>query len=388
MNEELQEKIEKITNQQRHIIVLQSELSFAQNEFEPKHLLSEKRGNDFRHDSIKGNSPAMQSFLAMVRKVAESESSIVIRGESGTGKELLAQILHDNSPRHSKPLVRVHCAALSSNLLESELFGHVKGAFTGAFRDKMGRFEMADGGTLFLDEIGDISLETQVKLLRVLQERCFEPVGGTRTIHVDVRLITATHQDLEKLIAARQFREDLFYRLNVISLTVPPLRARKEDILELAISFLNRSAGRLRKRFTHFDDEALSALEQYDWPGNVRELENAIERAVVLAESEVITLHDLPAEIVQPVGIGSGRFVQERNVSGSRASQRRASLPNVLNSVGDETSSGERVILENTEREVLENALLQSGGNKAQAARLLGIPRSTYYSKLKKYGIS
>ena len=190
------------------------------------------------------------------------------------------------------------------------------------------------------------------------------------------------------MIAAGQFREDLYYRLNVISLTVPPLRDRKEDILELAISFLNRSAGRMRKRVTYFDDEALSALEQYDWPGNVRELENAIERAVVLADDEVITLHDFPAEIIQPVAAGSGRFVQEREVSGSQASQRRASRPDVLKSVGNETSSTERVILEHSEREVLENALLQSGGNKAQAARLLGVPRSTYYSKLKKYEIS
>ncbi|MBT4864378.1 MAG: sigma-54 factor interaction domain-containing protein, partial [Planctomycetaceae bacterium] len=196
----------------------------------------------FHHDAIKGESPAIRGVLETVRKVAVSESSVLIRGESGTGKELLARVLHENSARRSGPMVPVHCASLSPTLLESELFGHAKGAFTGAHRDKVGRFESADGGTLFLDEIGDLSLETQIKLLRVLQERCFEPVGSSRTTHVDARLITATHQDLEQLIERGLFREDFYYRLNVISLTVPALRDRVDDVFELALHFLKRAS--------------------------------------------------------------------------------------------------------------------------------------------------
>ncbi|MCA9096643.1 MAG: sigma 54-interacting transcriptional regulator, partial [Planctomycetaceae bacterium] len=230
----------------------------------------------------RGKSPAIQRVLTTVRKVAASQSSVLIRGESGTGKELLAQAIHENSPRKNGPLVRVHCGALAAGLLESELFGHVKGAFTGAHRDKVGRFEMANGGTLFLDEIGDISLETQIKLLRVLQERTFEPVGSSRTVQVDVRLIAATHQNLEKLIAEGKFREDLFYRLNVISITSPPLRERTDDILELSLHFLRQGGERLGKRLTYIEDRALEAMLRYGWPGNVRQLENAIERACVL----------------------------------------------------------------------------------------------------------
>jgi transcriptional regulator with PAS, ATPase and Fis domain len=288
---------------------------------------------------------------------------VLIRGESGTGKELLARVLHENSARRSGPMVSVHCASLAPTLLESELFGHAKGAFTGAHRDKIGRFESADGGTLFLDEIGDLSLETQIKLLRVLQERCFEPVGSSRTIHVDVRLITATHQNLEQLIEQGRFREDFYYRLNVISVTVPALRERIDDVFELALHFLKRASTRAGKQITHIDDSALKALEQYHWPGNIRELENVIERAVVLTEEERITIHDLPADVTSP----DHRSPLRADVSNSPPSR----------DIGNDL----------TEREMLETALRQCGGNKAEAARLLRLPRSTYYSKLKKHAI-
>jgi DNA-binding NtrC family response regulator len=300
--------------------------------------------------------------------VAVSQSSVLIRGESGTGKELLARVLHENSPRRNGPMVPVHCASLSPSLLESELFGHAKGAFTGAHRDTVGRFESADGGTLFLDEIGDLSLETQIKLLRVLQERCFEPVGSSRTIHVDVRLITATHQNLEQLIEQGKFREDFYYRLNVISLTVPALRERIDDVFELALHFLRRASTRAGKQITQIDDEALKALEQYPWPGNIRELENVIERAVVLSEENRITIHDLPADVTAT----DHRPLLRANVS--KPSRPRSMVSDLAGS-------------DLTEREMLETALRQCGGNKAEAARLLQLPRSTYYSKLKKHAI-
>ena len=233
----------------------------------------------------------------MARKVAASPSAVLIRGESGTGKELLAAAIHPASPRAAGPFVKVHCAALSQSLLESELFGHVKGAFTGADRDRVGRFEQADGGTLFLDEIGDINLEVQTKLLRVLQEMSFERVGSSQPITVDVRILAATHQDLEALIRAGRFREDLYYRLNVICLHTPPLRERREDIFELAVHFLDLHAQRIGKPVTHLDPEAVEALAAYDWPGNIRELENVIERAVVLADGPAVTVDDLPPEL-------------------------------------------------------------------------------------------
>ena len=304
---------------------------------------------------------------------------MLIRGESGTGKELLAAAIHENSPRSAGPMVSVHCGALAAGVLESELFGHVKGSFTGAHRDKVGRFELAHGGTLFLDEIGDISLETQIKLLRVLQEREFEPVGATRTVAVDVRLITATHQNLERLITEGRFREDLFYRLNVITIALPPLRERGDDIVELALYFLNRSAERAGKRVSHFDDRALDALRRYAWPGNIRELENAIERSVVMAEAAEITLHDLPATIV--TGAPPVQVLETKPAAASPASaEAPAAAPAGKAPAGPAATEFDR------ERQTLVEALARSKGNKAEAARLLGIPRSTLFSRLKKYG--
>ena len=241
-------------------------------------------------EQIKGSSPAIRAMIAMARKVAASPSAVLIRGESGTGKELLAAAIHAASPRAARPFVKVHCAALSQNLLESELFGHVKGAFTGADRDRVGRFEQANGGTLFLDEIGDINLEVQTKLLRVLQEMSFERVGSSIPTRVDVRIVAATHQDLEALIETGRFREDLYYRLNVIPMQTPPLRQRREDIFELALFFVSQHAERTGKILTHIEPEAVEILMAYNWPGNCRELENVIERAVILADGPALTI--------------------------------------------------------------------------------------------------
>jgi len=371
LNEELRAKVDKISEQNRMISMLQAEITGRQAVTE---VADE---STFRRDLIKGSSPAIQQVLDTVRKVASSHSSVLVRGESGTGKELLALALHENSPRSAAPMVSVHCGALSPGLLESELFGHVKGAFTGAHRDKIGRFEMANTGTLFLDEIGDISMETQIKLLRVLQQRSFEPVGGNRTIQVDVRLIAATHQNLEKLIAEGKFREDLFYRLNVISVTLPPLRERADDIFELALYFLGRAAQRSEKCVTHFDDSAVEALMRYSWPGNIRELENAVERAVVLTDGESISVDNLPPPIASAV-------VQPSPILDVRP--RRSTLLTSSSEVLTlEAARSVRPLQEADEREQILQALEQCGGNKAEAARLLGMPRSTFFSKLKKY---
>ena len=241
LNRELREKVFKIAEQQRRILILQDQLTDrASDPSLPRRQPLTIESSVF--DAIKGSSPAVGQMIELARKVAASPSAVLIRGESGTGKELLAEAIHAASPRAGRPFVKVHCAALSQTLLESELFGHVKGAFTGADRDRVGRFEQANGGTLFLDEIGDINLEVQTKLLRVLQEMAFERVGSSQTMKVDVRILAATHQDLDALIRAGRFREDLFYRLNVISVRTPPLRERKEDVFELAVSFLARHA--------------------------------------------------------------------------------------------------------------------------------------------------
>ncbi|MDB5388351.1 MAG: zraR 8 [Planctomycetaceae bacterium] len=397
LNAELQMKVEKISEQQRQIAMLQSEIVAAHTLIIPVKAPEppgEHTAGTFRCDQIRGSSPAIVRLLETVRKVANSDSSVLIRGESGTGKELLAEAIHLNSARKQGPLVKVHCGALSSSLLESELFGHVKGSFTGAQSNRQGRFELANGGTLFLDEIGDISLETQIKLLRVLQEREFEPVGGVRTIQVDVRLITATHQNLERLISEGKFREDLFYRLNVITITPPPLRERSEDIIELAMYFMTRAAQKLNKPINQIEGAALDRLRNYPWPGNIRELENSIERAVVLTEGDRITVQDLPMAVL--TGHASNLS------SGSRVKNKRRSV--FLNSLTTTTSTAEplnsqspgetlsdadaKLVEANHERAELIAALQQCQGNKAEAARLLGLPRSTFFSRLKKHSLS
>ena len=244
-------------------------------------------------DRIVGASGALQRVLNVVKKVAQSNTTVLIRGETGTGKELIAGAIHHNSARANRNFVRVNCAALQENLLESELFGHEKGAFTGADRQRVGRFEQADGGSLFLDEVGDMSANTQAKILRVLQEHEFERLGGTRTLRCDVRIVAATNRNLADMVASGQFREDLYYRLNVVSIDMPPLRERKEDIPELANFFTRRFGGELNKKVTGLDAAAEKLLKRHNWPGNIRELENTIERAVLLAEGSMVRGDDL-----------------------------------------------------------------------------------------------
>jgi transcriptional regulator with GAF, ATPase, and Fis domain len=374
LHEELRHKSERISEQSRQIAVLQNEL--VDSTSGPPRL---SEPSEFRRSAIRGHSPAIVAVLDTVRKVAASDASVLVRGESGTGKELLARAIHENSPRREGPLISVHCAALAPSLLESELFGHVRGAFTDAREEKAGRFALADGGTLFLDEIGDISPDVQVKLLRVLQERTFEPVGGSKPMKTDVRLIAATHRNLERLIADGRFREDLYYRLNVVSITLPPLRERGEDIFELALFFLRRAAERMGKRVTQFDDDVIAALSRYHWPGNIRELENVVERAVVFAEGEGVTLEDIPVglrEGAPPEAIrGIGPATSTLLIPRTAAVRSRPAPSAVVVSGSDD------------ERTVLVRALEQCQGNKAEAARLLDMPRSTYFSKLKKHGL-
>lgn len=367
LNGQLRMKVERIAQQKQQILMLQSELA-------TRPTPTVESDSEFHRETIKGNSPSLLRVLETARKVAASETTVLLRGESGTGKELLARVLHENSPRRKGPMISVHCAALAPSLLESELFGHVKGAFTGATGDKRGRFELAQGGTLFLDEIGELSPETQVKLLRVLQEREIEPVGGHAPVAIDVRLVAATHRPLEQMIREGKFREDLYYRLNVVSLALPPLRERKEDLHELAAGFLQNAAARAGKRISDFADEALDALMRYEWPGNVRELENVIERAVVLADTAVIQLSDLPTDIQ----------------AGLRAE--RSSSP-IAQIDSDEAyarfaETEWRTLSPQEERRTLLMALQRSQGNKARAARLLGLPRSTFFSKLKKHSLA
>ncbi|WP_028577255.1 sigma-54-dependent transcriptional regulator [Desulfomicrobium escambiense] len=308
-----------------------------------------------------GSAPAMRELFAMIRAVAPSEASVLVLGESGTGKELVARALHEGSPRGARRLVTVNCAALAENLLESELFGHEKGAFTGAQRQRDGLFVQADGGTLFMDEIGEMPVALQAKLLRALQQGEVQRLGSDRPVRVDVRIIAATNRDLQAEVAAGHFREDLYYRLNVIALRVPALRERPEDIPLLARHFLDRFAQRNRKSFRGFTPRAMDLMLRHDWPGNVRELENAVERAVILAPGEMITERDLPA--------------------GLRAGDRGPGL--------DHESSGRTagVSLEDAEREAITRTLEQVGHNKSEAARVLGVTRVTLRSKMRKFGL-
>jgi transcriptional regulator with GAF, ATPase, and Fis domain len=380
LNRDLQAKVEKISEQQRRILALQSQLrkqSLLRRAPAPPPAPAGADAAPRSAAGIVGSSPHVRNLLHLVRKVADNDRTVVlIRGESGTGKELLAQAVHESSPRAGKPFVKVHCAALSSGLLESELFGHVKGAFTGAIDHKTGRFELAHGGTLFLDEIGDISLEVQTKLLRVLQEMAIERVGSSESIKVDVRILAATHQDLEALIQQGRFRLDLFYRLNVFPIVVPPLRERREDIPELAQFFLRQSAQRCRKAVTQIDDDALAALKGYAWPGNIRQLENVIERAVVIAEGSVVTLQELPEEIVQTV---------EAPAEAPALEWRPRSAAPGMEDGGVRLERAER---NRRERERIVRALAAAHGNKAEAARALGLARSTFLSRLKKHGLA
>jgi two-component system response regulator HydG len=310
---------------------------------------------------IVGDTAPIRAVFQIIERVAPTDASVYIHGESGTGKELVARAIHTRSRRAEGPFVKVNCGALTETLLESELFGHERGAFTGAIKRKLGRFELADKGTLFLDEIGDVTPALQLKLLRVLQEREFERVGGEETVHVDVRVISATHRDIKADVATGRFREDLFYRLHVVPCLVPPLRERKEDIPRLVAHFIQKLGQRTNPGITGVDDAALARLCLYNWPGNVRELENVIEQALVFAEGDKIGVSALPGQLR-----GGG-------------SESTLAVP-----TGEMTLPE---VLEDLERQLIQKAYDKSSGVKTETARLLGIKTSALYYKLEKYGI-
>jgi DNA-binding NtrC family response regulator len=307
---------------------------------------------DDRHRMIVGQSVQINRAVETAKKAAASRSTVLLLGESGTGKEIFARAIHNWSDRKDKPFVAINCVGLSKELLESELFGHEKGSFTGALQLKKGKMELAHGGTVFLDEVGDVSSELQTKLLRFLQEREFERVGGTKPINVDVRIIAATNRDLNSAVQEGKFREDLYYRLNVVPLILPPLRNRKEDIPGLADYFLKRSALETKKNFTAIDEAAMKKLIGYQWPGNVRELANVIESAVVLGQGPELTPHDLPVKVVSPL--------------------LKKEMPTGFSYHG---------AIDDYRRELIEKTLAQTQGNRAAAAKILGLQR-TYLSRL------
>lgn len=316
------------------------------------YALRQALSGQVRFERLVGKNHRMREIYQLLEDIGDSDATVLILGESGTGKELVAEAIHRRSHRKDGPFVKVNCSALSEGILESELFGHVKGAFTGAIRDKAGRFELAHGGTLFLDEIGDISPAVQVRLLRVLQEREFERVGGTETVHVDVRVIAATHRDLRARMAEGLFRNDLYYRLYVVPIELPPLRERKEDVPLLLAHFVAKFRSQTGKSIRDVDAETMNVLMDYDWPGNIRELENAIEHAFVKCRSDVIGLLDLPLGLV-------------RETQG-------VSVP---------------VVGQGSEKERMLTVLKQTGWNQSRAARLLGLHRTTIWRKMKEYGI-
>ncbi|HWR88854.1 MAG TPA: sigma 54-interacting transcriptional regulator [Dissulfurispiraceae bacterium] len=321
---------------------------------ETRLALLERDLEERRHfGNLIGKSEKMQRVYSLIESLANVQTTVLITGESGTGKELAAQALHYTGDRSNKPLVKVNCSSLSENLLESELFGHVRGAFTGAIRDKVGRFQLADGGTIFLDEVGDISIGTQQRLLRVLQEREFEPVGGEATVKVDVRVIAATNKDLREKVRRGEFREDLFYRLKVVEMTLPPLRERREDLPLLVDHFIRKFNAKLNREIDAVSEEVLRVFMGHSWPGNVRELEHSIEHAFILCRQRTITVEDLPYDLVS-----------------ASAAQPFPCDP----SLG--------------ERRVILQALEKTGWNKAKAARILGMSARTMFRKLKEYKIT
>ncbi len=339
-------------------MVIRKELD-VHNLREENRSLREALGKKYAHPNIVARSAKMQEVLATVERVAPTNSTVLLGGESGVGKDLIARVIHEKSRRASGPFVKINSTAIPENLLESELFGYEKGAFTGANTSKPGKFELADKGTLFLDEIGDVPPATQVKLLRVLQEREFERLGGTRTVKVDVRLIAATNRDLREALEEGTFREDLYYRLNVVPIDIAPLRQRKEDIPDLVNLFISRFAGDSGKPVKSITQEAMQILVNYHWPGNVRELQNIIERACALAKGTVIGAGDIHLD-VRPAKVANGAT---------------GFLP-------------EGMTLEHWEDEMIREALRRANGNKSQAARLLGLSRNALRYRLSKIGIA
>lgn len=322
-------------------------------------LRQELRLRGVPSNTIKHKSPKIAELINLAGRIAPSQTTVLIQGETGTGKELFARLIHSLSPRAESPLITMNCAAIPETLLESELFGHEKGAFTGAAQRRIGHFEQADGGTLFLDEIGELSPPVQTKLLRFLQEREFKRVGGERTLKADVRIISATHQDLELRVKEGVFREDLFYRINVVTMGIPPLRERREDIPVLIDHFLKHFTVQNRKKIEGMSREARDRLIRYDFPGNVRELENIIERAVVISRDPVISVEDLPFQ-----------QTESRNADG-----------------GEVEGDSLHLALDALERRMIQHALDKAGSNQSQAARLLGLSERMLRYKLKKYGL-
>jgi two-component system response regulator AtoC len=314
----------------------------------------------YRFDQLIGTSAPFRQVIELITKVCESRATVLLSGESGTGKELVARAIHFNSPRQDQPFIAVNCAAIPEGLLESELFGHAKGAFTGAASSRIGRFKAADGGTIFLDEIGDMPAATQAKILRVLQERIFEPVGSTRSEQVDVRIIAATHKDLRQLVAAGNFREDLYYRLNVFPIVIPSLRERSDDIPLIAAHFLDQLANETGKRIVNFTPSAMAAMTAYAWPGNIRELMNCIERAVIVSRGSTIDVPELPP------------YLFDENEKPAQA----RTIPSDLDTE-----------LTRIEREYILHALNQTGGIQIKAAELLGISERSLWYRLKKLKI-
>jgi DNA-binding NtrC family response regulator len=332
------------------------------------HQLRSALHKKYRFDNIVGSSEEIRKVLGMVERVADSDSTVLVTGESGTGKELIAKAIHYNSPRATKPFIPINCGAIPAELLESELFGHVKGAFTGAIANRMGRFEMASGGTLFLDEIGELSLNLQVKLLRVLQERRFEPVGSAKTQEADVRIIAATNVDLAKAVKAGQFREDLFYRLHVIPISIPSLKERKSDIPLLLHHFVQHFNQTKNRGLTGFSPDALEALYHYPWPGNIRELENLVERLAILKGNGQVEIADLPEH-----------YQASRSDSLFAAGETAVEIP--------ESGVDFNTAVDNYENLLILQALEKTGWNRNQAAALLKLNRTTLVEKIKKKGL-
>jgi len=330
---------------------------------ENKHLRQQLHGR-YHFDNIIGTSQTMQQVFSRMGKVTGTDSTILILGASGTGKELVARAIHYNSPRKNKPFLAINCGAIPADLLESELFGHVKGAFTSAFADKPGKFEVANGGTIFLDEIGNMPQQLQVKLLRVLQEHEFEPVGSTRKTHLNIRLISATNIDLQQQVKTGQFREDLYYRLNVIPIHLPPLKERRGDVPQLARFFADKICKEMNRPQVSIGTDVIQAMEAYDWPGNVREMENIIERTIALTDGSVLGSDDLPSDISD-------------------------SLPNTALAAPLMTSRGidMNLVIADIEREMIQQAMILGKGVKARAANLLKINRTTLVEKIKRLGI-
>ncbi len=338
---------------------------------EENRILKKQLRDKYHFENIVGNSDEMASVFDMIEKVSESDSNVLVTGESGTGKELVARAIHYNSPRKDKPLIIVNCGAIPEELLESELFGHVRGSFTGAVATRMGKFDAANGGTIFLDEIGDMTLKLQVKILRVLQEQRFDPVGSTQTHQVDVRIIAATNKNLERSVKEGKFREDLYYRLNVIPIHIPPLRERKEDIPLLIHHFVDKSCSLSGKCVSEVTPEAMSALVEYDWPGNVRELENVVERLAVVKSHGRIELSDLSHKIV---GHSPESLAARKNTGSEQKNE--FDIPDAGLSFKD--------AVEQFESKLIVGALKRTGGNKNKAAALLKLNRTTLVEKIKK----